>query len=65
MKPQLNTSKKGNYLCWFFKNLRSIYKTNLQLVTEVDKPKTSCKYSEAKKVKQDPSVISNFRVSEL
>ena len=65
MKPQLSTSKKADYLCWFLKNLRNIYQTNLQLVTVVDKPKASCKYSETKKVKQVPCVIPNFRVSEL
>ena len=49
MKPPLNVSKntqtiRGGSL----KNLRNIKKTNLSLVTEVDKPETSRKYSETK-----------------
>ena len=43
------------------KNPRNIYMTNWSLVTEIDKPKTGCKYSETKKVKQVHSVIPNLK----
>ena len=43
------------------KNIRYIYKINWSLLTKVDKPKTSCKYSETKKLKQVHSVIPNLK----
>ena len=43
------------------KNPRNIYTTSWSLATEVDKPKTSCKYNETKKVKQVHSVIPNLK----
>ena len=43
------------------KNLRYIYKINWSLLTKVDKPKTSCKYNETKKLTQLHSVIPNLK----
>ena len=52
--------KKTNYSCWFpEKSKKHLKKKKWSLVTEVDKPKTSSKYSETKKVKQVHSVIPN------
>ena len=51
MKPPLSVSEKTGSL----KNLRNIYKI------EVYKTKTSCQYSETKKVKQVHSVIPNLK----
>ena len=54
--------QKSQTICAsFLKSLRNIYKTNWNLVTEVDKPKTSCKYSETKKVIEVHSVIPNLK----
>ena len=51
-KPPLDASKKTTIRAGFLKNLRNIFKTNWNLITEIGKPKTSCKYRETKKVKK-------------
>ena len=53
--------KRQIILAGSLKNLRNTNITNCSLVTEVHKPKTSCRYNETKKVKQVHSVIPNLK----
>ena len=66
MKPPLNASKKTKTVCGGslkIKKSKKHLKKISSVVTEVDKPKTSCNYSETKKVKQFHSVIPNLNIN--
>ena len=63
MKTPLNASKKTDFSSWFLKKSKKHLKNKLSLVKEAKnyQPKTSCKYSETKKVKQVHRVIPDLK----